>query len=34
MCKAVLPSSLKAMLLKEGYSEQMIDELLKWYNSS
>jgi hypothetical protein len=33
MCKAVLPASLKATLLKEGYSEQMIEELLKWYSS-
>jgi len=34
MPKTAPPVSLKAKLLKEGYSEKMIKELWKWYDSS
>jgi hypothetical protein len=34
MSKTVPPSTLKAMLKKEGYSERMIEELWKWYDPS
>jgi hypothetical protein len=28
------PAFLKAQLKKEGYSDKMVDELWKWYDSS
>jgi hypothetical protein len=34
MDEAVLPASLKELLLKEGYSDEMLEELCKWYNYS
>ena len=31
MSKTTLPETLKVKLLKQGYSEKMVEELCKWY---
>ena len=34
MSDCSIPNSLKSKLLKEGYSNKMIEELWKWYDPS